>query len=132
MHLAPATVRSALETLHPKRTIVHPQARDLRPVPGRQHPASRVAGTTCWPPALSQRTRTHPCWWRVHDYRLHGTPRRAGVIPCVTTRDLLSFGPYLLDTHARGLTCAAKDVRLAARQQDLSRRLEFGGGVRWS
>ena len=37
----------------------------------------------------------------------------------MTTGDLLSFGPYLLDTHARRLTRDVADVRLAARQLEL-------------
>jgi DNA-binding winged helix-turn-helix (wHTH) protein len=37
----------------------------------------------------------------------------------MTTSDLLSFGPYLLDTHARRLTRDGADVRLAARQLEL-------------
>ena len=35
----------------------------------------------------------------------------------MTTGDLLSFGPFLLDTHARRLTHDGADVQLAARQQ---------------
>jgi DNA-binding response OmpR family regulator len=37
----------------------------------------------------------------------------------MTTGDLLSFGPYLLDTHTRRLTRDGADVRLAARQLEL-------------